>query len=107
MTSSSWMTPLPCHCSFPQVFSIRFPICTSGKKQYFETQVLTVTAVSGAGLPAPALPAVLGWQHHGRAMTQCLAEAGRGGSSPQPAAEQAQLCAGHLKRSFMTSLSAA
>lgn len=102
MTSSPWTTPLPHHCSFPRVFSIRFPICT-----YFEAQVLAVTAGSGAGLPALALPPVLGWQHHGRAMTQCLAEAGRGGSSPQPAAEQAQLCAGHLKRSFMTSLSAA
>lgn len=87
------------------------PICTSGNKQYFEAQVLAVAAVSGAGLllsaQALALSAALGWQHHGRAMTQCLAEAGRGGSSPQPAAEQAQLCAGHLKRSFMTPLSTA
>lgn len=53
--------------------------------------------------PTPALSVVLGWQPGVGAMTQCLAEAGRAGSSPQPVAEQAWLCAGQLKRSFMTS----
>ena len=77
-------------------------------KQCFEAHVLAVAVVSGAGFLLSAAGAgplvVLGWQPHVRAMTQCLAEAGRAGSSPQPAAEQAWLCAGQLKRSFMTPL---
>lgn len=78
-----------------------------GKKQHLGAQVLAAAAVSRAGSPSPGPLAGAGLAAPVGGMTQCLAEAGRAGGGPQPAAEQARLCAGRLKRSFMTPLGTA
>lgn len=86
--------------SFPQYFLF----VSLGKSNTLRHTFWLLQQLSRAGFPL--LPA-LRWQPHVRVMTQCLAEAGRASGGPQPATEQAWLCAGWLKRSFMTALSTA